>query len=154
AFGLEMLPDRIRDLRREPLLHLQSPSEAVENTCQLADTHHPITGQIGDRRLADDRREMVFAMRLERNVLEEDDLVIAADFLEGPAQVDRGILLVAARIFLPRPRNAARGVEQSLSVGIVARPADQCTDGLAYLGGNFAVGPGIDEIAVFRLAML
>ena len=81
--------------------------------------------QIGDRRLADDRREMMLAMRLERDVLQQHDLVIAADLLEGAAEMVRRILGIAARIFLPGARDPRRRVEQPLAVGIVAGPADQ-----------------------------
>ena len=81
--------------------------------------------QIGDRRLADDRREVMLAMRLERDVLQQHDLVIAADLLEGAAEMVGRILAIAAGIFAPGARDALRRVEQPLAVGIVAGPADQ-----------------------------
>ena len=122
---LQMLADAVGDLRGQPLLHLQPPGVAVQHAGELGDADDAVARQIGDRRLADDRREVMLAMRLERDVLQEHDLVIAADLLEGAAEMMRGILLIAARIFLPGAGDPRRRVEQPLAVGIVAGPADQ-----------------------------
>ena len=74
--------------RGQPLLHLQPPRKAVEHARQLGDADDAVARQIGDRRLADDRRHVMLAMRLERDVLEQHDLVIAADLLEGTRSDD------------------------------------------------------------------
>src|SRR5918993_778905 len=154
ALRLEMLPDRVRHLRGQPLLHLEPPGKAVKHARELADPHHLVARQVSDRRPADDRGHVVLAMALERNVLQQHDLVIAADLVEGPAEVDRRVLLVAASIFLPRLGNTPRRIEQAFAVGIVARPADEGADRVAHLVRDFAFRRGLDEVAVLGLAML
>ena len=44
---------------------------------------HPVTRQIGNMRLADDRCHVMLAMRLEGDVTQDHDLVIAAYFGKG-----------------------------------------------------------------------
>ena len=147
-----MLPDRVGDLRGQPLLHLEAAGEAVKHPRELADPDHLVVRQVGDRRLADDRRHVVLAVRLERDVLQQHDLVIAADFLEGAAKMLRGIFLIAARIFPPRARDAPRRIEQAFAVGVVAGPADQRPDRFATSSGT-PCRWRLDEIAVVGLAM-
>ena len=66
---LKVLPDAIGDFRGQAFLHLQAPRETVQHPGQLGNAHHPVMGQVSDRRLADDRRHVMLAMRLERDVL-------------------------------------------------------------------------------------
>src|SRR5687767_9646057 len=91
---------------------------------------------------------MMLAMRLERNVLEEHDLVIAADLLEGPGKVDRGVLFIAAGILLPCSSDALWRVGQPFAVGVVAGPADQRADRVGDLARNRDVGVGRDQVAI------
>jgi hypothetical protein len=86
--GLQVVPDALRDFGGQPFLDLQSPGKAVQHARQLGNADDMVLRQVGNRRLADDRRHVVFAMRLERNVLEQHDFVIAAHFLEHARQVD------------------------------------------------------------------
>src|SRR3546814_589182 len=79
---------------------------------------------------------MMFAMRLERNVAQQHDLVIAADLFEGARQMDRGILVIALAILLPRARDAARGVEQAFARRTVACPLDQRAHGVGDMVGH------------------
>ena len=62
----------------------------------------------------------MLAMRLERDVLQQDQLIIAAHFLELARQVLGRILAVTLAIFLPRPRHPRRGIEQALALWVVA----------------------------------
>jgi hypothetical protein len=140
AQGLEIVPQAIGDLRRKPLLHLQSPGEAVQHPRQLGDPHHPVARQVGDVRLADDRGHVVLAVRLERDVLQQHDVVIAAHLLEHPRQVPGGILAIALAIFLPGPRHPRRGVDQPLARRILAGPAQQGADGVLHVLGDRRLG--------------
>src|SRR3546814_6198326 len=79
---------------------------------------------------------MMFAMRLERNVAQQHDPVIAADLLEGARQMDRGILVIALAIFLPSTRDAARRIAQALALRVVARPFDQRAYGVGDMVGH------------------
>src|SRR5690349_9790802 len=97
---------------------------------------------------------MVLAVRLERDVPQEHDLVIAADLFEGAAEVDRGILGIALGIFLPRTGDAARRVEQALAVRVVAGPADERSDGLGDILRNRAGRRRLDQIAIVGIAVI
>src|SRR5215210_3368010 len=55
-----------------------SRRKAVQHARQFADADDLVARQISDRRLADDRRHVVLAMRLERDVLQQHDLVVTA----------------------------------------------------------------------------
>src|SRR2546423_2172902 len=96
---------------------------------------------------------MMLAVRLERNVLQKHDLVVAADLLKGAAEMHRRIFGITAGIFAPGAGDAARGVDQTLTVGIVAGPANEGPDRLPYVLRNLARRRGFDEVAVFRFAM-
>src|SRR3546814_5653156 len=68
---------------------------------------------------------MMFAVRLERNIAQQHDLVIAADLFDSAGQMNRRVLDIAVARFLPRARDALRRVAQPFARGIVAGPFDQ-----------------------------
>ena len=76
---------------------------------------------------------MMLAMRLERNVLQQDEFVIAADFLKSPRQMIAGIFEIAFAIFTPRPPDARRRIAQPLAVGIITGPAQYRAHGVLHL---------------------
>src|SRR5580765_8494351 len=126
----------------------------MEHTRKLADPDDLIPRQVGDRCLADDWRHVVLAVRLEGNVLQENYLIVPADFLEGAAEMNRRILFVSAGIFAPGSRDATRCIEKPYAVGIVAGPTDQRPDGFCDFARNFAFRRGLDEVAILRIAMI
>src|SRR3546814_6858474 len=107
AMRAEMFPDAVRHLGGEPLLHLQAAGKAVQHARQLGYADHPVARKIGDMRLADDRRQVMLAVRLAGNVLQKHDLVIAAHLAEGAVKLGRWFILIAASICHP-PRAATR----------------------------------------------
>jgi hypothetical protein len=128
--GVEVFPDTFGHFGGEPFLHLQAPGIAVKHAGQFRNAHHPVPREIGDRGLADDRCHVVFAVRLERDVLEQDHLVISAHFLEHARQVDGRIVAITLAIFLPRAGHAARSIDQPFACRIIAGPFDQGAYGL------------------------
>ena len=80
----------VGDLRREPLLHLQAARERVDEAGELRDADHAIARQVADVHLPADRRHVVLAERLEADVAQDHDLVVAADLLEGAPQTSPG----------------------------------------------------------------
>src|SRR3546814_16376266 len=84
----------------QPFLHLEPARIAVEDACEFRNADDAVLRQIGDRRLAGDRRHMMFAVRLERNIAQQHDLVIAADLFESAGQMNRRVLAIAVAIFL------------------------------------------------------
>src|SRR3546814_15945150 len=100
-------------------------SDWSSDVCSSDLTYHPVPRQIGDRRLADDRRQMMFAVGLKRDVLQQDDLVVAAHFFEGAAEMDGRIFSVALRIFLPGARDPRRSIKQAFTFRNIAGPANE-----------------------------
>ena len=98
-FGLQHLVERVGDLRGHLFLDLQPLGIDVDEPRQFRDADDAVVRQIGDMHLADDRRDVVLAMRLEADVLQQDDLVIAVGLLEGALQQRHRVLVVAAEIF-------------------------------------------------------
>ena len=150
ALGLKMIPDTVGDLCGQPFLNLKSAGKAVKHARQLGNSDHFVAGQISDCRFADDRCHVMFAMGLERNVLEQDDFVISADFLEHPRQMIRRVLGIARGIFPPRPSNALGRVGQPFAVGIVTGPANERLDRRGNLARNLDLGRRYDQIPVVQ----
>ena len=84
--GPQRLVDGVGDLRRQALLRLQAAGEDVDDAGELRQPDDALRRVVGDVRLADERHHVVLAMRLERDVAHEHDVVVAADFLEDPVE--------------------------------------------------------------------
>jgi hypothetical protein len=91
---------------------------------------------------------MMLAVRLEWDVLEQHNLVVAADFMENTREVIGRIFEVALAIFLPRARNALGRIEQAFALGIVACPAEDGAHGLFHLGGHGNLPPPLQHSLV------
>lgn len=71
--------------------------------------------QVGDMRMAHKRHHVMLAMGRERDVLDDDDVVIAAHLAKRAREDLAGILPVAGKEFVERLGDAARGVSSSPS---------------------------------------
>jgi hypothetical protein len=69
-------------------------------------------------RVADDGGHVVLAVRLERNVAQQHDLVVAAHLVEGAGEVRHRVFVIAAEILAIGARDPARRVEQPLALGV------------------------------------
>ena len=125
ALWLEIIPDALGDLGGEALLDLQTMRVALQHPRQLGDAHHPAVGQITDVGLSDHRQHVVLAETDEADVAQDDQLIIAADLLEGALEIAAGVGLIAGEQLDVGARHAGGGVEQTFAGHIVARPADQ-----------------------------
>src|SRR5215510_4214900 len=121
------------DLGGHFFLHLQPSGIDVDEPRQFRNADNAVARQIADVNAADDRRDMVLAMGLEPDVAQHDDLVVAANLLEGPLQVFARILEIARKPVLVSPHDARRSAEQSFAFGIIPGPANERAHGL--LGG-------------------
>ena len=83
ALGFERRVDGLDDLRRHALLGLQTAGIDFDDARQLGDADHRLPRQIGDMRSADERDDMVFTMRIELDIAQHDDVVIAFNLIEG-----------------------------------------------------------------------
>src|SRR6478752_1771773 len=129
ALHVEVLDERVGDLRREPLMHLRAPGEDVDETRELgqsgdspvlardvADVRHPVEGH-----------EVVLARAVELDVPHDDELLVVdlerrAEHV-GRRHVEAGVDLGE------RPGHPARGVEQALAVGVLTDGEEQLPDG-------------------------
>ena len=87
ALGLEHVLDTVGDLRGHAFLYLQAFGEGFDDPCQLADADHFPIGQIADMNFADDWSHVVFAMRFETDVAQDDHLIVTIDFVERAPQL-------------------------------------------------------------------
>src|SRR5271157_1360738 len=133
TLGLQHLVESIGNLRGHLLLDLQALGVDVDEPCEFRDADDPFVRQVGDMHLADDRSDVVLAMRLEADVLQHDDLVVSIGFLKGLLEQRDRVLAIAAEELLVRAHDAVRRADQPLSLGIVARPPDQRTNRLLGL---------------------
>ena len=92
-----------------------------------------LVGQIADVHAPDDRRHVVLAMRLERDVAQHDHLVVAADFLERAAQILGRIDLVAREPVAVGVDDALGRVEQALALGSSPAQRSSSAHGLLCL---------------------
>jgi hypothetical protein len=133
AVGVEIVPDALGDLCGEPLLHLKPLGIAIEHAGELGDAHNPVLGHIGNGGRADDGGHMMFAVGLERDILEQDQLIISAHLFKGPGEMEARVLAIARTIFEPGPCHPLGRVEQAFAARIIARPFDQGPDRVANL---------------------
>jgi len=65
--------------------------------------------------------------RLERDVTQHHHFVVAADFLEGPAQVIGRIGFIAGKPVLVGLHHPLRGIEHALALRVLSGPTQQGT---------------------------
>src|SRR3990167_2073375 len=79
-------------------------------------------------RLAHDRRHVMFAMRMKRDVAQQNDFVITADLLESALEIGFGAFFIALEIFEEGVDDALRRVDEPFAFRVVADPAKQLLD--------------------------
>src|SRR6516225_6491378 len=114
------------DLSGHFLLDLQAAGKDLDQPRQFGNADHPVARQIADVNAADDRCEVMLAMRLKADVAQHYDFVVTAGFLEGAFEVIARIVFVTGEPFLVRAHHARRGGNEPSALRIVAGPADQC----------------------------
>ena len=124
------------------LLRLQAVRKDVDDAGDLRQADHLAIRQVADMRLADDRHHVVLAMRDELDVLDDDHVVIAGDFLEGAAELVGRAHVVAGEHLAIGLGHALRRIHQAFAVRIVAGPAQQRAHGCFDfgLGGRSVTG--------------
>src|SRR5262249_45894360 len=141
---LEYAVEARGDLGGHFLLNLKPFRIDVHETDKLGNSHNPLARQIADVNAADDRRYVVFAMRFEPDVAQQDDLVVAGDFFEGPLQVLARIFEITCKPFLVCARDARRCANKSFAVGIIAGPTNERAYRLFRLGAR---GPNDGDLS-------
>ena len=80
-------------------------------------------------RAADEGGDVVLAMGVEFDIAQHDEVVIAADILEGARQGLGGVFVIAAEKLAKGLGHAARRIQQAFAVGIIAGPGQQHAHG-------------------------
>ena len=138
--------DGVGDLHRQFLLNLQPPREGFDDADEFRDADDAGVGQICDVRLADNGREMMFAMAGEVDVAQQHHLVVAFGLLERSPQHLGGIIGVAGEVFLEGANDTLRRRLQPFPTGIIACPQQQRAHRLFRLGtARAAVDDGLVE---------
>ena len=88
--------------------------------------------------MADDRRHVMFAVRFEMDVAQDDYFVVALDFLKRPLEIRDGIFFVTGKPVLVRSCNACRGIDQAFAIRVFSRPEQERCNGFLglTLGGS------------------
>src|SRR5659263_492449 len=126
---LEELDQGVRDLAREPLLHLGAPGEDIDEPCELAQPRDAAVraGDVPDVRDPVERHEVVLARRVQLDALDEDHLVVAE--VERRGQDVLGPLTQTCEGLGEGARDPCRGVPQALAVRVLADADEQLADG-------------------------
>jgi hypothetical protein len=80
--------------------------------------------------LADNRRHMMFAVRFELDVPQDNHFVIAVDLFESAAQKLDWIVFVSAAPVFPGSRDSAGGCCEAFTLGILSNPQQKRFDGI------------------------
>ena len=122
ALGLQHVLDRVGDLSGQTLLDLKPLGLGLDYARQLGDADDTRIWHIGDPSTADDWRDVVLAMTLERDTLEHSHLVITVGFLERLLQDLLGVLPIAAKVLLESASHTRGCFAQTISIRILANP--------------------------------
>jgi hypothetical protein len=105
AERLEHAVQANRNFSGHLFLNLKTFCIDIHKSRELRNPNNSIAREIADVGSTDDRGKVVFAMRLEGNVSQHDNLVIARDFVECPTEVIARLLGVAGEPLFIGPDN-------------------------------------------------
>ena len=84
ALGLQVFGEPIGDLFGEPFLDLGATGEMLDDTGEFGQSEDAVTGQVSDVGDADERQQVVFAYRPQRDTAGEDEVVIGGRGADPP----------------------------------------------------------------------
>ena len=114
AERVESLLDALFDLRGETLLHLETASESIDDTRELAEPSDVVAWDVADMSLAEEREHVMFAHRIHFDVLDDNHLLIL--LLEhGAAEDCLGILIIALEKELHRLGDTLGSLDKPLT---------------------------------------
>jgi len=132
----------VGDLSRQFFLNLQSPGKRFDHACEFADADDFLVRQVADMCDADYRRHVVFAVRFESNIAQDDQFIVAFDFFECSLQELDGILAIAPEPVLVSQGDTLRRIEQAFTLRIITSPAQEYFYSLFSLLSAWAFGWG------------
>ena len=111
--------NRLGNLYRQPLLHLQAPREDFHQPRHFAQADHLALRNVRDVYLAEERQHVVLAQAEHLNVFNDDHLVVI-DIKKRAAQHLLGILVVSLGKKLERLGVALRRLQQAFALSVFA----------------------------------
>ena len=126
-WGFEPLLEELGDLLGQPLLDLEAPGVHLDDARDLREPDHPAARDVGDRRGAEERQQVVLAQRVERDVLDDDHLAVA-DVEDRAVDQPLGVDVVAGGQLRVHPVDALRRPDQALPVGVLADLGEDLAD--------------------------
>jgi hypothetical protein len=112
----------------EALLHLQSARVHLQKTWELAEPHHTAGRQVRDVGLAEERKHVVLAERVELDILHEDHLIVIFGEDGTVQDVCRG-LGGAGRQEREGLGHTLRGLEEAFPQRVLADGVQKSRDG-------------------------
>ena len=134
----ERIVQRMGDLVGEPFLELKPAGECVDQARQLRNPDDPLVRPIADMGDAEDRREMMFAGRDQRNGSQQDSFVITVGFGEDAFEQGGRIDAIASEPFARGSGDSRWRVDQAFPQGIVAGRGEDGPDRRLDLGARRA----------------
>ena len=122
ALGLSDVLDGVEDLRGHGLLRLQALGVDLDDAGDLGDADDAVERHVGDEGLAEERGDVVLAVRFHVDVAQHDDVVIALHVVEHAREVCVGVFGVALEPFAIGVDDAAGGVDQAFAAADRRRP--------------------------------
>ena len=116
---LQALHQEVGDLLGHPLLYLQASRVHLDDARDLGQADDPTFGDVRDRRLAEERQQVVLAQAVERDVLDDHHLAVV-DIEDGVVDQPLGIDVIAGgQLAVHAPHRAGR-FREAVAVGILA----------------------------------
>ena len=122
ALGVQLLDERVGDLRSQALLHLRALREHVHQARELRQSANAPVGRrdVGHVRHAEKRHQVVLAHGVERDVAHQHHFLVV--LVERGGEVLGRVLLQTREHLLVHARHARRRLAQALAVGVLAHP--------------------------------
>ena len=111
------------------LLRLQSARVNIDQAGEFREPHHAVHRFVGDVRLTDERHHVVLAVRIERDVAHQHEIVVLADLAEGAIEhVGRALAVTAVKL-VESIDHPPGGIAQAFAIRIVASIGDERAHG-------------------------
>lgn len=124
ALWFEHRVDSVGNLCGHAFLDLQPFGVGFNDASQFRYADDAPVRHIGNPGMTDERRHVMLAMALKRDVPEDDHFVVAFDFFERLLENPFWILVVAGEMFLKGPHYAPRRFTQAIAIRVFADPGE------------------------------
>src|SRR5688572_10070465 len=131
AERLELLHQRLGDLRREPLLHLQPAREDVDDAGDLAQPDDLAVRNVGHVAFAEERQQVMLAEAVHVDVAHHHHFIVG-NVEERAVDDFVHVRAVPARQKAERLLDATRRLGEALAVGVLTKRGEQLADKIGH----------------------